>query len=384
MAYIRKLPSGKWQATVRHPSGRRISQTDPLRGVVAKWARDLETAFARGETRDPRAGRITVAQWYGRWSRARGVVPSTRDKTDSCWRVHCEPAWGSWPLDTITHMEAREWARSLESKRRARHRGRPADEHAPALAAATVHAAVHVMTALYAAAVRERPPLVAGNPFEGLDLPTIPPAPVDFLGHDEADALLGVLYRDYPPTWGALVETGLWVGLRPGELFGLLGDRVDWLRWLVEVTRVATRSGLREYPKSRRSHRVVPVPGGRLRVVLPELMRGRDRDAPVFAAARGGLVGDSDFRNRVWVPAVRAAGIRPVPPRVMRHTAASWLAQDGVPLAEIQRLLGHESYRTTERYAHLAPDSHERVLRSWRRMSDARGRGRESEQGHGA
>jgi site-specific recombinase XerD len=34
----------------------------------------------------------------------------------------------------------------------------------------------------------------------------------------------------------------------------------------------------------------------------------------------------------------------------MRHIAASWLVIDGVPLYDVQALLGHESYQTTERY----------------------------------
>ena len=38
----------------------------------------------------------------------------------------------------------------------------------------------------------------------------------------------------------------------------------------------------------------------------------------------------------------------------MRHTAASWLVQDGVPLYDVQALLGHESFATTQRYAPCA------------------------------
>jgi site-specific recombinase XerD len=55
----------------------------------------------------------------------------------------------------------------------------------------------------------------------------------------------------------------------------------------------------------------------------------------------------------------------------MRHTAASWLVQDGVPLYDVQALLGHESFATTQRYAHLAPDAHGKVLESWARRQDA-------------
>ena len=34
-----------------------------------------------------------------------------------------------------------------------------------------------------------------------------------------------------------------------------------------------------------------------------------------------------------------------------KSTAASWLVQDGVPLYDVQALLGHEDYATTQRYA---------------------------------
>jgi len=101
------------------------------------------------------------------------------------------------------------------------------------------------------------------------------------------------------------------------------------------------------------------------------LMTGRPRDALVFTAPNGGPVTDEHFRNRVWYPAIEAAGVRRFPPRIMRHTAASWLVQDGVPLYDVQALLGHEDYATTQRYAHLAPDAHGKVIESWARRAGA-------------
>lgn len=168
-----------------------------------------------------------------------------------------------------------------------------------------------------------------------------------------------------------LTELGMDVGLRPGELYGLHGHRVDWLRGQITVVDVMTRQGLRQWPKSKRSHRVVPVPPRTLES-MSVLMAGRPRDALVFTAPEGGPVSYGHFRNRVWYPAIAAAGVRRFPPRIMRHTAASWLVQDGVPLYDVQQLLGHEDYATTQRYAHLAPDAHGKVLESWARRPDAR------------
>ena len=39
----------------------------------------------------------------------------------------------------------------------------------------------------------------------------------------------------------------------------------------------------------------------------------------------------------------------------LRHTAASWMVQGGAGLYSVQKILGHSSIRTTQRYAHLSP-----------------------------
>jgi integrase len=147
---------------------------------------------------------------------------------------------------------------------------------------------------------------------------------VDFLSHEEFDALVIELERNYLPVWAAMVETGCWLGLREGELFGLRGDRVSWLRQQVEVTRAHTRDGMRERPKTSKSHRVVPVPP-QVMDGWSALMAGRDRDALVMCGARGEAIDDSNFRHRVWTPAER----RPASRRARRGSCgtprpASW------------------------------------------------------------
>ena len=51
----------------------------------------------------------------------------------------------------------------------------------------------------------------------------------------------------------------------------------------------------------------------------------------------------------------RMAGLREISWHVLRHTFASQLAMQNVPLKAIQELMGHGTIQMTMRYAHLAP-----------------------------
>ena len=58
-----------------------------------------------------------------------------------------------------------------------------------------------------------------------------------------------------------------------------------------------------------------------------------------------------------WNTARTNAGLRNVRLHDLRHTFASTLVNAGVPLHNIQLLLGHHNISVTQRYAHLSKDS---------------------------
>jgi Phage integrase family len=52
-------------------------------------------------------------------------------------------------------------------------------------------------------------------------------------------------------------------------------------------------------------------------------------------------------------------------PYVLRHTAAVWMAEDGVPIPEIAQILGHTDVNTTYRvYARFSPQHQQRAVAS--------------------
>lgn len=343
----RKLPSGRWQGSYRDRNGKRHTQTWPTKTAAKEWERDGQAAVRAGTHRDPRAGRLTVDAWHERWSAARVVAESTTAKNAAHWRCHVEPEWGSTPLDVIAPMDVQAWVRRMLDG---------------GVGAPTIHGAVNLLSAMLDDAVRAR--RLPFNPCEGVDLPALVTQLPPWFTHDEHAAILAELAEPYR----TLVDFDCWVGLRWGEIAGLHGHRVDWLRKRVQVVDVLTRFGMRQYPKSKKSRREVPLPD-HVHEALSRLMHGRDRDGLVFTAPAGGFLVESNFRNRVWRPALQRAGVKYAPPHTMRHTAASWLVQAGVDLYRVQALLGHESFATTQRYAHLDPGAHDVVLGAWKSLT---------------
>jgi len=58
-----------------------------------------------------------------------------------------------------------------------------------------------------------------------------------------------------------------------------------------------------------------------------------------------------------WNQARKRAGLPDVRVHDLRHSYASFLINNGRTLYEVQRLLGHSQIKTTQRYAHLSPET---------------------------
>ncbi len=152
--------------------------------------------------------------------------------------------------------------------------------------------------------------------------------------------------------WRAMVFTGLRTGLRLGELRALRWQDVD-----LETGRIVVRQAAWEdeigTPKGGRSREVQL--GDEIRAALKEHPH-RLRCELVFPSENGGLL---DTSGCVWAlrRIGKAAGLGHVGWHALRHTFASHLVQRGVSLYVVKELLGHVDIRTTQRYAHLAPDA---------------------------
>jgi integrase len=356
VATLRKWPgSGKWQATYRDAAGRRHSGTFPTKSQARGWATEQESSVRQGTHRSPSAGRVTLGDWYQKWSSSRvGVVESTTRAKNAVHAKYLLERWETWPLASIERIDVQGWVAQLTAE------GKGAE---------TVASTVRLLSAVLQSAVDSD--RIPKNVAHGVALPTAAKQPDRYLTRDEVEQLLEAL--DEP--WRTMALVAAFTGLRWSEVAGLHVHRLDMLRRRLEVVEVMQRDGtVKGYPKSRAGRRTVPMTPRVVEALAAHLRPGQT--GLVFTMPSGAFVHYSNFRNRVWEPAVSGTvdkhgavvkpGAKLPDPQPtfhdLRHTYASWLVEAGVDLNTVRVRLGHESIVTTQRYAHLSPDADARIL----------------------
>jgi integrase len=105
--------------------------------------------------------------------------------------------------------------------------------------------------------------------------------------------------------------------------------------------------------------RVVQVPSSVLLEVRDYLAAHVEDDplALIFTTPSRTPVRISNWRHKVWQPAVDELSFPNwATPYVLRHTAASLMAQRGVPVSAAAAALGHDPAIFLRTYAHLYPE----------------------------
>ncbi len=167
---------------------------------------------------------------------------------------------------------------------------------------------------------------------------------------------------------GALFRVVLTLGLRQGEVLGLMWDDINLDGRTLRVRRALQRMEGRlivKEPKTAKSKRALKLPPS----LVAALQGHRDRQAFERQAAgerwqEGGFVFTTtigtplDPRNviRQWHALLAVAGVERREFHATRHTAVSVMIAQGVPLKVIQEVVGHSLLSTTaDTYGHLTP-----------------------------
>jgi integrase len=340
-----------------------ISETFATRGEAEEWIGTAQGAAGRGV--DPHVAAMTVAE-YGTANMKlalRGIARKTTDPYLAGWRKRVVPVLGHLPLTMVSNgivdRAIGAWIADGASR-------------------STVKNSLAVLVLVMEQAVRDE--IIERNPsrvfgwqrqYELVEDEVDNPRALALADFHALQTLSAALVaKSNPPYqgWGDAVIFAACTAARIGEVSGCLVRDINTKDWLWTVRRQTTPSpgelaegltrstggGLVDKGTKGRRSRVVPLIPQVHETVMRRLKAvGNKPDARLFTGPRGGPISTAGLRRAThWNDVVTALGYEYLTRHSLRHTGLTWFADSGVKLHVLQKIAGHGSIATTQRYLH--------------------------------
>ena len=341
MASIHKQKNGRYLVRYWTPDGRQRKQRFDRAREARSFANTIEADKARRTFVDPRAGRVPFEDYAEQVMAARlNLRPSTRSRDEAYLKNYVVPTFGTTAIGRVTKKDVQVWVRSLSEDK--------------GLAPRTVREAYRILGGIMREAVEER--LIFESPCRRVKLPRVENIERRYLTAEQVADLADAM----DPLYRVPVYVGCYLGLRWGELAGLKRQHLNMLRRQARIVGSLERVGGRyqyvEETKTTTGRRMIPMPVFVADLLAEHLARVPESEF-VFPSPDGKHLDYRNFLKRYWHPAVKRAGLAPLTPHEMRHTAAALMIAEGANPITVQRRFGHKDVTTTlQIYGHLFPE----------------------------
>jgi len=352
MASIQRLTSPltgeiSFRAQVRVKGQAAQSKTFPNRKEAQQWANSIEMAIRENRYfPQARAARTTFAEIVDRY------LTSSLDGLGDTERAARRQQLTWWTkyfvgrtLSEVTPDRVAEGRDALASETYTR--GKPRKRHGEEIlpterrrSGATVNRYLAALSHLFSIATKEWR-LLDRNPVKDISKKKEGRGRTRFLTDEERTSLLKACTSSAWKPLEAVVLLALSTGARRGEIMNLKWTDIDLKsqRALVHDT----KNG---------DPRQLPLVGRALELLRELKLTNSSRSEYVFPQPNG-LPGPYENFDSHWYGALASAGIADLRFHDLRHTTASYLAQQGASLLEIADTLGHRTMAMVKRYSHL-------------------------------
>ncbi len=228
------------------------------------------------------------------------------------------------------------------------------------------HYTSNMNTALKEAVIAE---IIPSNPMDRIESVKKEVYIPEFYTDDELIELIEVIKTqklELPLTLGIIY------GLRREEILGLTWNAIDFKNKSITIRKTVGRGKydgvtqflIKDIPKNKSSYRTLPMfdfiadllKKYKEKYKLNEKIFGNtyitDYKDFICLMDNGELV-KPDYVDRTFSRILKENGFRHIRLHDLRHSCATLLLRNGVPLSEIQKWLGHSNIITTQRYSHL-------------------------------
>jgi len=347
---------GRWQVLIRHMDQYGVNKRTPVYGKTAQDARDNAGEIRKRLTEGlpARDAKATLETFTLDWI-ASALAASDRKRTTKVMyagvaRVHIVGSHiGGLALDKVRPMHVEGWIVGLKDK---------------GLAESTIRSAYTILRAVLDTAVRDG--ALARNPAAVVKRPKVTTKEAAYLTPEQVRTLLeaGKGSR-YGHLFTLLVNTGL----RRGEALALSWSDVDLGAKLLRVRGTLARVDgklIVTSTKTAKSKRSIPVSEAtetllkdiRTRQLKDRLKAGSQwhQTGYVFTT-EDGMPCDPRHALRALKSAATKASMEGIGLHTLRHSAATTMLTNGVPLKVVSEILGHASIViTADIYGHVSPD----------------------------
>ncbi len=295
---------------------------------------------------------MTLGEWLDRWINEY-MIFTVRETTLDAYRAmiknQIKPYLGDKPLSALTTQEIQKFYNAVKKYGRVR----PDKLHGTELADSLVRK-IHMM--LHEAldmAVAQR--LLIKNPTGGTTIPKNNYAPKQILNDEQLDRFMKRIRQD--ELWYDFFYTELTTGLRRGEICGL-----KWTDFEPDTGKLKIKRSIYKKKGGGLTVGETKTETGTRTVLLPpstaELLRKRKETAvgewifPNIYRPEEPMHPDYTYHRLKTL--LKQAELPLIRFHDLRHSCASLLLANGVPLKQIQEWLGHSDFSTTANiYAHL-------------------------------
>ena len=359
---IYKYPkgTGKWIAQMQLENGQYKRRRARTQREAREKLKQLQAEFAQGVNLS--AVQPTLSAWCTIWLEtfATNLKPNIRENYQFVIRRYIDTApIGKRKLEKLTPAEVQAWVNDLAQK----------------VAPQTVrnaHARLHK-----ALEVAVRNSYIARNVATGTELPTVPTTHIRPLDFEQVLVLLEAVEGH---RWAALYRLAINLGMREAELFGLTWAAIDFkagtLRIFQQLQRVkpandpaALRIFVLQTTKTKAGERTLRLDNDLLDVLRAHRQLQNEEKALLGEKWRDPW-GDLLFTTETCGPmhiscllehfkgVLAKADLPKLRFHDLRHTAATLLLADNVPLVTVSKILGHSSPAITATiYAHALDES---------------------------
>lgn len=362
--YVRKLPSGRYQASYMM-NDERFTAPDTFgsKTDADAWLSDVRASINRNEWIDPRLSGQTFRGYSLTWLKARknDLAPKTRKLYADLLDQLLLPELGALAMKDVTPLIVKRWRTTLIESFEARATAKDMpNKHSTGKT--RVAQAYRLLHTIMAEAVRDE--VIRHNPcvLKGAGQTKATERKPATL--DELD----VIAANMPERYRALIHVAAWSGMRFSELAGL--RRADVVPVVDESGAVCYRLNVdkQTYKIGKTLYDGVPTKtdAGRRVVYLPphltgllsrhlEQYTGAGNDAYVFSTRNGTPIANNVI-GKLFRDAREAAKRPDLRFHDLRHTGATIAAKSGATTKELMRRIGHSSMRAAMIYQHASED----------------------------